>query len=760
MAEVKQFLATTRLLTLTGSGGCGKTRLALQLAADVLEEYPEGVWLVELAALADPALVPQTVASALGVREEPGRPLTATLTEYLRGKQVLLVLDNCEHLLSACVQLADALLRGCPSLRMLASSREGLGIRGEQTYRVPSLTMPDARHLPPLETVHEFEAVQLFADRARLSQATFLITLANAPAVAQICERLDGIPLAIELAAARVRALPVEQIHERLDDMFRLLTGGSRTALPRQQTLRALIDWSFDLLSEGEQTLLRRLSVFAGGWTLGAAEAVCMGENVEAWEVLDLLTSLVDKSLVPYDEQGGEGRYRLLETVRQYARDRLLDSGEAAAVWARHCDWCLTLAEQAEEGLHTTSQKAWLDRLEREHDNLRAALGWCSSDGPEAGLRLGGALREFWWVRGYHMEGREHLAALLALPGAEAHTAARAKALHGAGRLAYSHADFETARAFFEESLAIQRGLGNKRGIAESLNLLGWAAHAQGDYGAARPPQEESLAISRELGHKHGIAWSLIHLGQGALEQGEYGAARTLLEEGLAISRELGHKEGVAGSLEPLGCVAHAQGEYEAARVLFEQSLAVSRELGGKDLIAWSLNGLGWVAHAEGEYRTAQALFEQSLAIFRELGSRGDIAWSLTSLGHVARLQGEYGKARALFEESLAIERELGEKRVIVGDLEGLAAVAVAQGEPERAARSFGAAEGLREAMGAPLPPADRAENDRSVAAVRTALGEEGFAASWAEGRALPLEQAICSALEESEIPPTDRKGS
>jgi predicted ATPase/class 3 adenylate cyclase len=327
IAAVNDLLAHARLLTLTGVGGTGKTRLALQVAADLLEEYPDGVWLVELAPLADPTLVPQTVASALGVREEPRRPLTATLTDHLRPKSLLLVLDNCEHLLTASAQLADALLRACPKLRILASSREGLGVLGEQTYRVPSLSLPDHKHLPPLETLQEFEAVQLFADRARLSQATFALTPANARAVAQVCERLDGIPLALELAAARVKALPVEQIVQRLEDRFRLLTGGSRTALPRQQTLRAAMDWSYDLLTEEERALLRRLSVFTGGFTLAAAEAVCAENGIEEGDVLDLLTRLVEKSLAVYEAELGEGRYRLLETVRGHRREAVVMRG-------------------------------------------------------------------------------------------------------------------------------------------------------------------------------------------------------------------------------------------------------------------------------------------------------------------------------------------------------------------------------------------------------------------------------------------------
>jgi predicted ATPase/class 3 adenylate cyclase/uncharacterized protein HemY len=709
MAQVKQFLSTTRLLTLTGSGGCGKTRLALQVAADLLEAYPDGVWLVELAPLADPTLVPQTVASALGVREQPGRPLTETLGDYLKPKALLLILDNCEHLLTACAQLADTLLRNCPRLRVLASSREGLGIGGEQTYRVPSLALPDARHLPPPERLHEFEAVQLFADRARLSQASFAVTPTNAAAVAQVCERLDGIPLAIELAAARVKALPVEKLNERLDDMFRLLTGGSRTALPRQQTLRALIDWSYDLLSSSERALLRRLSVFAGGWTLEAAEAVCAGDGVEEWEVLDLLTSLVEKSLVLYEERGGEGRYRLLETVRQYARDRLLEAGEAAAVRGRHRDWCLALAEEAEPKLGGPEQVVWLDRLEREHDNLRAALAWTGAQGEcEVGLRLGWALWGFWVVRGYVGEGREHLARLLALPGAEARTAARAGALNGAGWLAHRQGEYGAARALIAESLAIFRELGDKRGIARSLINLGFMACEQGDYGAARAHLEESLAIARERGDKQGIAWSLLRLGEVTYDQGEYGAARAHLEESLAMFRELESKWG----------------------------------------IAWTLLRLGEVAYDQGEYGAARAHLEESLAIHRERGDKGGIATALGSLGRMAHDQGDYGAARALLEEGLAIFRALGHKLGIAQNLEGLAALAVAQAHSERAARLFGAAEGLREATGAPLPPADRAEHDRPVAAVRTALGEEAFASAWAEGRAMSLEAVIQYALE------------
>jgi predicted ATPase/class 3 adenylate cyclase/Tfp pilus assembly protein PilF len=797
MAEVKQFLATTRLLTLSGSGGCGKTRLALQVAADLLEEYPDGVWLVELAPLADPTLVPQTVASALGVREEPGRPLTATLGDYLRPKQVLLVLDNCEHLLAACAQLAESLLRACLKLRILASSREGLGIGGEQTYRVPSLSLPDTRHLPPLEGLQEFEAVQLFADRARLSQATFAVTQVNAPAVVQVCERLDGIPLAIELAAARVKALPVEKLNERLDNMFRLLTGGSRTALPRQQTLRALIDWSYDLLSEPERALMRRLSAFAAGWTLEAAEAVCVGEGVEEWEVLDLLTSLVEKSLVLYEEREGEGRYRLLETVRQYARDRLLEAGEAAGVRGRHRDWCLELAERAEPHLCAgAEQAAWLNRLEREHDNLRASLAWCQEveESAEAGLRLAGALNRFWYKRGRLAEGMQWLTSALAA-GSRASVAVRGKALGGAMFIANTDQSASLA-ALSAEGLTLGREAGDKWLTGHSLLGMGWAANNRGDHTEAAALFEEGLPLAREAGdpwlitillqnlaiaaqfrgdvelaralhqealHRYrkaedtgGTAAQHLNLGGLAWGQGDYDQSRALFSEALALLRENDDRIMILDVLGTLAYLALEQRDYETARGRWDEALAIARELDDKSRMADLHLSLARLAQtlsddeaATAHYAAARVLFEEDVATNRERGDQYKVAASLNNLGHVFREQGEYEAARAHYQASLAIRGGLGYKPGILRNLTGLVVVALAQAQFERAARFFGVVEELREATGVPLPPADRAEHERSVAAVRTALGEEAFAAAWAEGRAMSLEEAIKYALED-----------
>jgi predicted ATPase/class 3 adenylate cyclase len=750
IGEIKTLLTRTSLLTLTGSGGCGKTRLALQVAAEVLEQYPEGVWLVELAPLADPALVPQTVTAALGLTEQTGKSYLQTLSEFLKSKRLLLVLDNCEHLLTACAQLCDALLRACPHLSILASSREGLGIAGEQTYRVPSLSLPDPKEKLTVEQVSQYEAVRLFIERAMSSKADFAVTNASAPALASVCHRLDGIPLAIELAAARIRSLSVEEINTRLDNRFRLLTGGSKTALPRQQTLRALIDWSYSLLTDQEKLLLGRLSVFAGGWTLAAAEQVCSGESetgegIEEWEVLDLLTSLVDKSLVIAETQEQSTRYRLLETVRQYARDRLAESEQGMAAHSRHRDYFLMLAEETRPKLLGSEQAQWLEVLEAEHENLRLALTFCleEPDGAEAGLRLAVALPVFWEMRGHLSEGRQHLSAALARSVGLGPLKARAEALSGAGLLAWMQGDYSAARSLHEENLTIRQELGDKRGIAGSLNNLGLVAQDQGDYGAARALYEEALGLNRELGNRDWEAINLNNLGLVAYNQGDYAAARALYGEALGLSRELSHRYLEANNLSNLGNVACNQGDYGAARALQEESLAIYRELGDKRGIAGSLGNLGLVAQEQGDYGAARALQEESLAIYRELGDKRGIAESLHNLGEVANDQGNYGAARALYEESLAIRHELGGKLGLAESLDAFASL-FHQTQPEgHAARLWAAATALREVMGAPRIPVEQERFDREVAEARSALGEVAFAAAFEEGRAMTLEQAV-----------------
>jgi non-specific serine/threonine protein kinase len=706
--EVKRLLSTTYLLTLTGAGGCGKTRLALEVATDLIEEYEDGVWLVELAALSAPNLVPQEVASTLGVSEQQDRSLTDTLSDYLRSKKLLLVLDNCEHLIEACATLAEALLHACPNLRILATSREGLRIAGETAWRVPSLSLPDPEQIPSLEAadVRQYEAIDLFRERALAAFPSFALTKENARTVVQICQLLDGIPLAIELAAALVEVLSVDQILSRLDDRFRLLTGGSRTALPRQQTLLATIEWSHDLLSEKERVLLRRLSVFAGGWTLSAAEAVCSDRErggILSDEVLPLLTRLVNKSLVDVERQDRETRYRLLETVRQYARDKLVESGEAEVLRGRHLEWYLGLAERAEPELFGAEQAIWFDRLDAELDNIRAALEWSLGGGEaEAGLRLAGALWWFWGIRAHVIEGRGWLERALAMSSG-ARTSARAKALYGAGLLAWGQGDFERAVELCEESRALCREIGDKMGITHSLAILGYVAWGQGDYGHAAALYEEVVALRREIGDKRGIAHSLNLIGSVALHQGDYGRATELSEECLALCRELGDKWGIAIALYYLGGV-----------VLYQ-----------------------------GDYGRAVTLCEQSLALFKEMESKLGVAQTLCVLGTATFHQGDNKRGKALLKESLLLCRELGIKVDIVRCLKRLAMVAGAEGQPERAARLLGAAEALRQAIGAPLPPMDRPQYDRSIASVRARLGEEAFAKAWEEGRKMTMEEAV-----------------
>jgi predicted ATPase/DNA-binding SARP family transcriptional activator len=724
-ADIQELLAQTRLLTLTGMGGSGKTRLALEMARERAASYADGVWLVELAALSDPARVVQAAATALDIREQPQAPLLQTLVTTLQPKTLLLLLDNCEHLLGACADLAAALLRGCPSVRLLATSRERLGIAGEQVYRVPSLSLPDLNVAFSEESIQRYESVRLFVARACLIRSDFRVSAQNAGAVAQVCHRLDGIPLAIELAAARVRSLSVEELQRRLDNRFDLLTGGDRSALPRQQTLRDLIDWSYDLLNASEQRLLQRLSVFAGGWTLEAAEAVAGdrgqrargGKNdssltpIEEADILDLLTSLVDKSLVIAEERDASARYQLLGTMRQYARERLVESGENNAVRERHRDYFLALAEEAEPKLLGAEQREWLQRLAAEHENLRGALDWSVSEKGASGcLRLCGVLSRFWIVHGHWSEGREWCVRALGAARGQERSQERGKALNGAGLLAYFQGDYASARAYHEESLAIQREIGDRYGIAVSLNGLGNVAHSQGDYASAQVYHEESLAIKREIGDRSGIA----------------------------------------ASLNNLGFMASYQGDYTSAQVYHKESLIIRREIGDRNGTAFSLGNLGFVASYQGDYASARAYHEESLGIQREIGDRRGIAYSLGGLGIVAFCQGDYASARAYHEESLIIRREIGDRWGMAYSLEAFAEMVGSTGKAEQAAVLWGAAEALREKIGAPLPSDERQTNERSVAAAREALGDEAFTTAWATGRAMTLEEAIALALKES----------
>jgi predicted ATPase/class 3 adenylate cyclase/tetratricopeptide (TPR) repeat protein/DNA-binding CsgD family transcriptional regulator len=767
VAEVRRLLTTTRLLTLTGSGGVGKTRLSQQVAGHLLPSYPDGVWLVELAALGDPGLVAQAIASALGIREQPGRALEQTLVDVLRPRASLLLLDNCEHLIAACAALAEGLLRASPRLTVLATSREPLVIAGETVWRVPPLTLPEAPSPGAADdatsSLAQSEAVRLFVERARAAFPAFALTDQNAPAVARICRRLDGIALAIELAAARMRGLQPEQVAARLDDHLRLLTGGSRTALPRQQTLRAMVDWSHDLLSEPERVLFRRLSVFAGGWTLEAAERVCSGDDLPTEDVLGLLLQLVDRSLVLVGESTGsagstERRYGLLETLRQYAAESLRDTGEESSVKARHLAWCTDLVQESASVLDGTSSVMPIQHLlslEAEHDNLRTALRWSLSPAAPtsaalAGQGLAGSVWLFWWMRTHLTEGRGWLESALAIPNAddEAGRHTRAKMLVGASFMEGTLRRHDRAAVLAQKARALLRPGEGATLVGLSLTVSGLALEERGDMAGAAACYTESQTVQRRAGFSWTNGWLLGHLGRVAMVTGDYERAATLLEESLRILEQYHDRQGASWSYQYLARVMERRGDHERATDLFEEALAAARDVGDRAGMAWSLGNLARTLRARGDDAQASQMFEESLRLSRETGDWWGAAWVLGNLGRAARDRRDYQRATAYFEESLVLCRELGsQERRVAYVLRELGVVANALGQPERAARLFGAAQALQEAAARPLAPADRMEHERHIGDVRAALGRQRCDAAWAHGRALTLDLAIEYAL-------------
>ncbi|HVG95609.1 MAG TPA: tetratricopeptide repeat protein, partial [Chloroflexota bacterium] len=755
-----------RLVTLTGPGGIGKTRLALQVAALVNAEYADGVWLVDLASVADDALVPQAIAVALEIGEEPDGPLLETLALALQDKRLLLVLDDCERLVGGAAAAVEALLRAAPGVQVLATSRQALGVPGETVWRVPPLRLPPRepprRPAAPAEggpdELVRYDAVRLFLERARANRLAFNLTRENAATLVSLCRRLDGLPLALELAAARVRVLSVEQIAARLDDRFRLLTGGSRTAPARQQTLLATVEWSYDLLPGAERRLFGRLSVFAAGWTLGAAEAVCAGEGIDPADVLDLLSQLVDKSLVVVEEEDGgdEVRYRLLETLREYARDRLTGEGPAAgaAVRRRHAAWFLDFAETAALELGGGAQSRWLNRLEAEQDNLRQALRWAVEAGAAAtGLRLGVALWRFWNAHSYLTEGREWLGRLLDLPlppdASPELSRIRGQALTAAGTLAWGQGDYATAQALHQVAREHLAALGDRQGEAAALCGLGQVARLQGDDARARRFYQQSLQIFEQLGDRRGVSIALRELGHIASDEGDRETAREAYAGSLAIALALGDRSGAANANMYLGLLAYHQSDLEAARGAYQESLTIWRELGNRRSTAELLRLLGEVALQAGDLRLASAYHTDSLSLRREVGDRYGVAECLLSLGDDARAAADHARARALYRECLTLYQELGSKRMLAVSLTKLAAALAAGDQPERAARLLGAGEAGLAALGAGVWPADRAMDEATAATLRAALGAAALAAARAAGAALSLDAAVLLGLAE-----------
>ena len=624
--EVKRLLAMTRLLTLTGAGGCGKTRLALEVVRDLVGAYPDGVWLVELAPLSDPTLVPQTVAQALRVREQPGRPLLETLKDTLRTKKMLLVVDNCEHLVEAVTRLVDALLTSCPSLRILATSRERLNASGEVNRVVPSLTVPALTALadrgPSVpQELEAYESVRLFVERARQRDPSFELTLRNEQAVAQICQRLEGIPLAIELAAGRIGVLSAEQLSKRLDDYLKLLSRGERTAEPRQRSMRATLEWSHELLSEPERVLFRRVSVFAGGWTLEAAEEVCSGEDIEESDVLDLLSELVERSLVVAGTGEEEARrFRLLEPIRQYGQERLQESGESEAIRSRHAASFLALAKQAGPELSGSQQVMWLKRLDTERDNLRAAMRWLLGKGEsETAARIGWAVWLFWWMHGYFTEGRRWMEEALAKSDAMP-ASARAKALFVAGTMADGQGDRRSAEPLLEESAGLFKELGDKLGSALALGGIGLVTVGQSQHERGIAFFQEAVDLFLEIGQEWSASVMLSFLAVAWFRQGDLIRAKRLADQGLELAREIDDTaEATSIACCARAMVAQAEGDHERAKGLFGEGLKLSAVSGEKSNVAYCLQGLAASAASEGRQVRAARLWGAAEALLEKI---------------------------------------------------------------------------------------------------------------------------------------------
>lgn len=691
MQETSKLITSARLLTLIGPGGTGKTRLSLQIAAEQFSNFKDGVWLVELAPLTDPAYIITAVATVFELHEVQNVPITTIVLDYLRAKQLLLILDNCEHLIEASAQLADQILHSCAQVKIIASSREALGVNGESVYRVPSLL--------------DNEASRLFVDRATKADSRFKLTEHNASAIAQICSRLDGIPLAIELAAARVKLFSAEQIAERLDDRFKLLTGGSRTALPRQQTLRALIDWSYQTLNGSEQRALRCLATFSGGWSFEGAEAV-IGES----EAMDSLLGLVNKSLVNVEEQETDSRYRFLETIRQYAMERLLESGEAMEARNAHMDYFVELAENSQQKMFGSESQAWLNQMEMEHDNIRAALEWAASKDILKAIRLALAIGGFWTSRDYNNEAYGWCQTILE----------RTQSL--------AHLESERAQLYA---------------------LMGWTSITIGNHKAGRAAAEAGLVLARQVNHRKAMVRLLIILGLSSTFLGDFETARRATEEAETLARQ----ENFIGELAMLlstrsQVVYFTTKDPIRAMQYLQEAVALGKQAGFQWATSMAAYGAGRLAGHMGEVETARARFTESAEISKRFGNRRIVFSSRSELAHVLREHGAAEEALSIYREVIPGWKELGHRAAVAHELECISYILIQREEPEHAATLLGAAEALRQLIDTDMTNLERAEYERKVSALRAGMDEAGFQEAWNKGRSLSMDEAIELAIQ------------
>jgi len=750
IAAIKQELLhpEVRLLTLTGIGGTGKTRLALQVAADLLDDFSDGVFFVALAPIGDPVLVVSTIAQTLSVHEAAGRPLLESLKEYLREKHLLLLLDNFEQVITAAPMVGE-LLNSASHLKVLVTSRELLRIYGARDYPVSPLSLPDPQKLPPLERLTQYEAVRLFIERARAVKPDFGVSNKNAPAVAEICYRLDGLPLAIELAAARVRLLPPQKMLVQLGNRLRFLTSGPRDMPARQQTLRGMIDWSYELLTDSEKLLFRKLAVFVVGCTLEAAESVCNDDG--HLDVLNGLQSLMDKSLLRQAEEDGEPRFSMLETIREYAREKLLESGELDTIQERHLNFFLVLAEELEPQLRRERQQEYLDRLEREHDNLHTALEWSGRmhlDGQM--LRLDAALCLFWRLRDFWSEARKWFKLMLALDVKPEHEALRQKILAGAANVAMLSGDLESAEEWARACMESSQTTGERRRQGEVFTVLGLVAWQQNKYAEAQIHLEQALTLFRQVEDQMGVADAFHWLGHVALEHGDYARARSFFQDSYTRLNDFGDRVSLTLLLNDLGLVSYLQEDYTIARAYNEQDLALCREIGSKLGMARALNQLGDLARCEGDYGRADALYNDSLSLYKEIGFKAPTASVWHNIAHVRLSQGEGVQAAMLFNQALNEFRKMGDKKGVMDCLTGLAGVAIQFGQPEKGARLLGTCEKIKQEIGTTWWPANHIAYMRHLSRLHEQLDEDTFNTAWKEGGAMTMEQAIEYALLET----------
>jgi predicted ATPase/DNA-binding CsgD family transcriptional regulator len=745
----------TRLLTMTGPPGIGKTRLSLEVATRFLEstQFEDGVFFVPLAPIADPALVAATIAQTLNVKETSGQMPLETLKEFLRDKKLLLVLDNFEQIVPAGPMLGELLL-ACEGLKVLVTSREALHIYGEHVFHVPPLELPRKETQPTAETLEQSEAAELFVQRAQAARPDFVVDDESAPIVGEICRKLDGLPLAIELAAARANVLAPLGILSRLDHRLKLLTSGARDLTPRQQTLRGAIDWSYDLLKEDERSLFRHLSVFVGGCTLEAAEAIANAEGSASRTLLDLISSLLDKSMAR-EEEGADGQPRLimLETIREYGLERLAESGEEGAVRQAYALYLVELAEQAEPYLTSAARAPWLARLDAELDNIRAALAWSLTEGGDAelGLRLAGALHWFWFFRSYITEGRRWLDSILSVPANKTRTVARAKALTAAANLARPHRAFAQVKALSEEGVEIWREAADGAGLARALTLLG-VGKIQHDDQVGLVDIRQSVDSLREIGDKWHLAFTLDLLS----DYDKPDLSEALYEESLLLYRQIGDKWGMANELFELGREALVQGNFDKARLQLEEAILLGTNVWDKWSNAHAIRMLGMVNQFEGNYALAETLFQRCVEMYREVGDMQRAASSYRSLGDLAYRMQNYQRSAAFYEQALDIYGQSGAQDLSVTCLAGLAQLAVVHGQWEMAAQYFGSVEAWPIPLRSRITNPEYIEYERVVSLVRDRLGQAAFDEARRKGATIKHEQAILDAHELSQLlPPT-----